>query len=63
MMSSENFLRACLLFLEILSPPVNLFTIALTMTLGYPHCSFRDFNTVAYMTPFDPRPAVDEPHP
>ena len=35
MMSSENSLRACLLFLEILLPLANLFTTALTMTLGW----------------------------
>ena len=34
MISSENSLRACLLFLPILSPIVSLFTTALAITLG-----------------------------
>ena len=52
MMSSENSLRACLLFLEILLPLANLFT----------NSSDYDAwlnNVVAYMIPFDPRPEMD----
>ena len=58
MISSENSLRACLLFLPILSPIVSLFTTALAITLGWPNCSFRPFRAVAYIMPFDPTPEI-----
>ena len=58
MISSENSLRACLLFLPILSPIVSLFTTALAITLRWLNWSFRPFGAVAYIMPFDPRSEI-----
>lgn len=58
-MFSENFLRVCLLFFEILFFFVNLFIIVLIMMFGCLNCFLRVFNVVVYMIFFDFRLEMD----